>query len=172
MWGIADIDDCVSGARHLVDLGWVDGKRLIIRGSSAGGYTALATLAFRDLFAAGASYYGISDLEALTNDTHKYESHYLDNLIGTYPQRSNLYKERSPLHHLYDFTAPVIIFQGLNDKVVPPSQAETLVDALKERNVKVQYVPFDGEGHGFREAHSIIQAAESELRFYKVIFDL
>lgn len=172
MWGIADIDDCVSGARHLVAQGRVDGERLIIRGRSAGGYTALAALAFRDLFAAGASYYGISDLEILTKDTHKFESRYLDRLIGPYPQRSDLYRERSPLHHLYAFTAPVIIFQGLNDKVVPPNQAEMLVDALNERKVKVQYVPLEGEGHGFREARSIIQAAEAELRFYKVVFDL
>ena len=172
MWGEADVDDCVCGARHLVAQGRVDGERLIIRGGSAGGYTALAALAFRDLFTAGASHYGISDLEVLTRDTHKFESRYLDRLIGPYPERKDLYRERSPLHHLNGFSAPVIIFQGLDDKVVPPNQAEMLVDALKQKEIKVRYVPFEGEGHGFREAQSIIRAAETEFQFYSEVFGL
>ena len=172
MWGVADVDDCVCGARHLVAQGRVDAERLIIRGGSAGGYTALATLVFSDLFSAGASHYGISDLEVLTRDTHKFESRYLDRLIGPYPVRKDLYRERSPLHHLNRFSAPVIVFQGLDDKVVPPNQAEMLVDALKQRKINVHYVPFEGEGHGFRKARSIVRAAETELRFYREVFEL
>ena len=172
MWGVADVDDCVCGARHLVAQGRVDAERLIIRGGSAGGYTALAALVFSDLFTAGASHYGISDLEVLARDTHKFESRYLDRLIGPYPERKDLYRERSPLHHLIRFSAPVIVFQGLDDKVVPPNQAEMLVDALKQRKINVHYVPFEGEGHGFREARSIVRAAEAELRFYREIFEL
>jgi dipeptidyl aminopeptidase/acylaminoacyl peptidase len=165
-WGIVDVDDCVNGARYLVELGEVDRDRLAIRGGSAGGYTTLAALAFRDLFHVGASYYGVSDLEALATDTHKFESRYLDGLIGPYPERRDLYRERSPIHHADRMNCPVIFFQGLEDKVVPPDQAERMVEALRRRGVLVEYLPFEGEQHGFRRAENIQRALEAELAFY------
>ncbi|MFC1465294.1 MAG: S9 family peptidase [Candidatus Brachytrichaceae bacterium NZ_4S206] len=169
-WGIVDVDDCCNGALHLARQGRVDGSRLIIRGGSAGGYTTLAALAFRDVFRAGASYYGVSDLEALATDTHKFESRYLDNLIGPYPARRDLYVARSPIHAADRLDCPVIFFQGLEDKVVPPNQTERMVEALRSKGVPVAYVPFEGEQHGFRQAANIKRALDAELYFYARVF--
>ncbi|MDE2824609.1 MAG: S9 family peptidase [Chloroflexota bacterium] len=169
-WGIVDLDDCVNGARYAASSGRADGDRLIVRGSSAGGYTTLACLAFRDVFKAGASHYGIGDLETLARDTHKFESRYLDSLIGPYPAERDVYVERSPIHYVDDITCPVILFQGLEDEIVPPSQAETMVEAVKRKGIPVSYVPFEGEQHGFRKAESIEAALHSELYFYSQVF--
>ncbi len=169
-WGIADVEDCVNGALHLVAQGRADGKRLAIRGGSAGGFTALAALTFHDAFKAGASYYGIGDLEALVRDTHKFESRYLDSLIGPYPERKDLYEARSPIHHVDRLACPVIFFQGLEDKVVPPNQAEAMVEALRAKGLPVAYLAFEGEQHGFRRAETIIRAREAELYFYGKVF--
>lgn len=169
-WGIVDVDDCVHAARYLVERGLADGQRLAIRGGSAGGYTTLAVLTFRNYFAAGASHYGVSDLEALAKETHKFESRYLDRLIGPYPQRKDLYEQRSPIHFTDRLSCPVILFQGLEDKVVLPNQAEMMVDALKAKGLPVAYVAFEGEQHGFRQAKNIKRALEGELYFYSRIF--
>ncbi|MBN1873046.1 MAG: S9 family peptidase [Anaerolineae bacterium] len=169
-WGIVDIDDCVNGAKYLVQHGWVDGERLTIRGGSAGGYTTLSALTFRDIFKAGASYYGIGDLEALAKETHKFESRYLNRIVGPYPECRDLYIARSPIHHIAGLNCPVIFFQGLEDRVVPPNQAEMMVAALKEKGIPVAYVPFEGEQHGFRQAEHIKKAMDSELYFYARIF--
>jgi dipeptidyl aminopeptidase/acylaminoacyl peptidase len=169
-WGIVDVDDCVNGARFLVERGLADPRRLAIRGGSAGGYTTLCALTFRDQFRAGASYYGVSDLEALAKDTHKFESRYLDSLIGPYPERRDLYRERSPIHFTDRLACPVILFQGLEDKVVPPNQAELMVEALRRKGLAVAYVPFEGEQHGFRRAENIKRALDGELYFYGRIF--
>ncbi len=169
-WGIVDVDDCANGAHYLVEQGRVDGDRLAIRGGSAGGYTTLSALAFRDVFHAGASYYGVSDLEALTTDTHKFESRYLDNLVGPYPEARDRYIERSPIHHIAGLSCPIIFFQGLEDAVVPPPQAEQMVDALREKGIPVAYLPFEGEQHGFRQAEHIKRAIDAELYFYGQIF--
>ncbi|HMP40565.1 MAG TPA: S9 family peptidase [Roseiflexaceae bacterium] len=169
-WGIVDVDDCCYGARHLADQGLVDPQRMAITGGSAGGYTTLAALTFRNVFRAGASYYGISDLEALAHDTHKFEARYLDQLIGPYPERRDLYVERSPIHFTAQLTCPIIFFQGLEDAVVPPNQAERMVEALRDRGLPVAYVPFEGEQHGFRQAANIKRALESEFYFYSRIF--
>jgi dipeptidyl aminopeptidase/acylaminoacyl peptidase len=171
-WGIADVEDCGAGARYLVAHGLADGDRLAIRGGSAGGYTTLAALAFTGVFRAGASYYGVSDLEALARDTHKFECRYLDSLIGPYPKRRDLYLERSPIHHAGRLSCPVIFFQGLEDKVVPPDQAERMVEALRAKGLHVEYVPFSGEQHGFRRAETITRALQSELAFYRRVFAL
>ena len=169
-WGVVDVDDCVNAARHLVDQGLVDGERLAIRGGSAGGYTTLCAMAFRDIFKAGASYYGLSDLEAFVEDTHKFESRYLHSLVGPYPERRDLYRERSAIHHLDQIRAPMILFQGLEDRVVPPNQAELIVEALRESGLPVAYIPFEGEQHGFRKAENIKRSLEAELYFYSRIF--
>lgn len=169
-WGIVDVDDCEFGARYLVERGWVDGDRLTIAGGSAGGYTTLAALTFRDTFKAGASYYGIGDLTALARDTHKFESRYLDRLIGPFPARQDLYEARSPLNFTDRLSCPVIFFQGLEDKVVPPNQAESMVEALEAKGIPVAYVPFPGEQHGFRQADSIKRALDGEFSFYAQIF--
>ena len=169
-WGIVDVDDCVNGARYLVERGLVDGQRLAIRGGSAGGYTTLCALTFRDVFKAGASYFGVSDLEALTKETHKFESRYLDRLVGPYPERRDLYRERSPIHFAHRLSCPAIFFQGLEDRVVPPSQAESMVEALRAKGLPVAYVTFEGEQHGLRRAESIKRALDAELYFYSRIF--
>jgi len=169
-WGIVDVDDCVNGARYLVERGEVDGDRLAIRGGSAGGYTTLCALTFRKVFKAGASYYGVSDLEALTKETHKFESRYLDRLIGPYPERRDIYRERSPINFTDRLSCPVIFFQGLEDKIVPPNQAELMVEALRAKGLPVAYVPFEGEQHGFRRAESIKRSLEGELYFYSQVF--
>jgi len=169
-WGIVDVDDCVNVARWLAGRGLVDGGRLCIHGGSAGGYTTLAALAFRDVFKAGASYYGVSDAEALATETHKFESRYLDGLIGPYPERRDLYQERSPIHHTAGLSCPLILFQGLDDKIVPPNQAQAMFDALKAKGVPVAYVPFEGEQHGFRKAENIKRTVDAELYFYSRVF--
>jgi len=169
-WGVVDVEDCINGARYLVERGEVDGARLAIRGGSAGGYTTLCALTFHKIFAAGASHYGIGDAEALARDTHKFESRYLDRLIGPYPERADLYRARSPIHFTDRLACPVIFFQGLEDPVVPPNQAEAMVAALKEKGIPVAYVSFEGEQHGFRRAENIQRALDAELYFYSRIF--
>jgi dipeptidyl aminopeptidase/acylaminoacyl peptidase len=169
-WGITDVDDCANGARHLAAEGLVDGARCVITGGSAGGYTTLAALTFRDTFKAGASHYGVSDLGALVHDTHKFEARYLDNLIGPYPERRDLYHARSPINFTEQLSCPVIFFQGLEDKVVPPNQAELMVEALRAKGLPVAYVAFEGEQHGFRRAENIKRALEGELYFYSRVF--
>ncbi|MBI3942255.1 MAG: S9 family peptidase [Chloroflexi bacterium] len=169
-WGVVDVDDCVNGARYLVELGLVDGQRLCIDGGSAGGYTTLSALTFRDVFKAGASKYGIGDLETMVTDTHKFESHYLDSLIGPYPAQRELYYARSPIHFAERLNCPVILFQGLEDKVVPPSQAEQMVAALRAKGIPFAYMPFAGEQHGFRRAGNIKRTLEAELYFYSRVF--
>ena len=169
-WGIVDVDDCVNGARYLVEQGEVDGSRLAIDGGSAGGYTTLAALAFRDVFAAGASHYGVSDLAALARDTHKFESRYLDSLVGPYPERQDLYLERSPIHHTDGLSCPLILFQGLEDRIVPPSQAELMFEAVRAKGLPCAYIPFEGEQHGFRRAENIRRALDGELYFYSRVF--
>ncbi len=168
-WGIVDVDDCVNAALHLVRAGEVDGDRLLVTGGSAGGYTTLAALTFRNVFRAGASYYGISDLEALAKETHKFESRYLDTLVGPYPQRRDLYRERSPIHHTDRLSCPIILLQGLEDRVVPPNQAEMMVDALRRKGLPVAYLPFSGEQHGFRKSENAKRALEAEFYFYSRI---
>lgn len=170
-WGVSDVKDVVMGARYLIDRELVDPEKTAIRGSSAGGYTVLAALVFHDLFKAGASHYGIGDLETLARDTHKFEAQYLERLIGHYPEQAELYRARSPIHHTDKLNCPIIFFQGLDDKVVPPEQAEAMVDILKERGLEVVYFPFEGEGHGFRRAENIATTLCEELRFYSNVFD-
>lgn len=165
-WGIVDVDDCANGARYLVEQGLVDGDRLMITGGSAGGYTTLCALTFRRTFNAGASHYGVSDAEALAKETHKFESRYLDGLMGPYPERKDLYYERSPINFTDRLSCPVIFFQGLDDRVVPPNQAQMMVDALRTKGIPVAYLPFDGEQHGFRQAKNIKRALDGELYFY------
>jgi dipeptidyl aminopeptidase/acylaminoacyl peptidase len=169
-WGIVDVDDCVNGARYLADRGEVDGNRLIITGGSAGGYTTLSALTFRNTFKAGASHFGISDLEAMASDTHKYESQYLTGLLGPYPKRKDTYFDRSPINFSERLSCPVIFFQGLEDKVVPPNQAEKMVEAIRGKGIPVSYVAFAGEQHGFRQAKNIKSALDGELYFYSRIF--
>ncbi|KYC40217.1 peptidase S9 [Scytonema hofmannii PCC 7110] len=169
-WGIVDVDDCVCGALYLVERGEVDANRLAISGGSAGGYTTLCALTFRNTFKAGASYYGVSDTEALARDTHKFESRYLDGLIGPYPQQRQLYQERSPIHFTDRLACPIIFFQGLEDKVVLPNQSEAMVEVLRRKGLPVAYVAFAGEQHGFRNAQNIKRALDGELYFYSRIF--
>ncbi|RMH05107.1 MAG: S9 family peptidase [Nitrospirae bacterium] len=165
-WGIVDVGDCVNAVRHLVDQGLVDHQRVVITGGSAGGYTTLCALTFRDCFTAGSSYYGVSDLEALTKETHKFESHYLDTLVGPYPQCRELYRQRSPLHAIDQLSRPLILFQGLEDPVVPPNQAERLFEALRAKGIPVALLVFPGEQHGFRRADTMKRVLEAELFFY------
>jgi dipeptidyl aminopeptidase/acylaminoacyl peptidase len=165
-WGVVDTEDCVNAALHLAAEGEADGERLAIRGGSAGGYATLCALTFHDEFAAGASYYGVADAEALARDTHKFESRYLDRLIGPYPEQAELYRERSPIHQVERLRSPVILFQGLEDEVVPPNQAETMAAALKGNGVPHAYLAFEGEQHGFRRAETNIRCLEAELYFY------
>jgi dipeptidyl aminopeptidase/acylaminoacyl peptidase len=170
-WGIADVEDCIAAVHHLVAAGAVDGARVAIRGGSAGGFTVLAALAFHPgEFAAGASHYGIADLEALARDTHKFESRYLDRLVGPYPEARDVYIARSPIHHLDRLATPLIVLQGLDDEVVPPNQAQMIVDALAARGLTHAYLAFAGEGHGFRQGPNIIRALEAEAYFYSQVF--
>ncbi len=169
-WGIVDREDCEAAALYLVERGDVDSARLAIRGGSAGGYTTLCALTFGDVFTAGASYYGVSDAAALAQDTHKFESRYLDSLIGPYPERAELYEQRSPIHAVDRLSCPIIFLQGLEDKVVPPNQAERMVEALRRKGLPVAYLAFEGEQHGFRQAANIQRATEAELDFYGRIF--
>jgi dipeptidyl aminopeptidase/acylaminoacyl peptidase len=168
-WGVVDLADCLNAARYLVASGRADGQRLAIRGGSAGGYTTLCALVFSDIFATGASYFGVADLSALARDTHKFESRYLDRLVGPYPEAEEIYRARSPVHFFDRLAHPVIIFQGLDDKVVLPAQAEMLVAALRRKKLPFAYLPFVGEGHGFRKAETIKRAAEAELYFYSAV---
>ena len=170
-WGVVDVADCVHGAKFLVESRNADPARLMIAGGSAGGYTTLCALTMEreKTFAAGASSYGVSDLAALARDTHKFESRYLDWLIGPWPQEERLYAERSPINHADRLSVPVIFFQGADDKVVPPNQTELMVAALKERGVPVAYFLFDGESHGFRKAETIKRALDAELYFFATL---
>ena len=169
-WGVVDVDDCCNGAKYLVEKGLADGQKLMITGGSAGGYTTLCALAFRDVFRAGASHYGVSDAEALELDTHKFESRYSHSLIGPYPAEVELYRQRSPIHYAHQLSCPVIFFQGLEDKVVPPAQSETMFEAVKRKGIPTAYVTFEGEQHGFRQAPNIRRALDGELYFYSRIF--
>ncbi len=171
VWGIADVEDCVAAARYLASRGDVDGDRLMIRGGSAGGYTVLSALAFHNVFAAGASRYGVADLEALATDTHKFESRYLDTLIGPWPEAKAVYDERSPINHVDKFSAPMIVLQGDEDAIVPPNQSEMIVAALEERGIPVSYLLFEGEQHGFRKAENVIAALEAELAFFGAMLE-
>lgn len=169
-WGIVDVDDCVNGARYLAEEGLVDGNRLAIRGWSASGYTTLAALTFRSVFKAGASHYGISDLEAMVRDTHKFESRYLDRLVAPYPEGRDVYLERSPIHFVDRLSCPLILFQGLEDKVVPPNQAQMMYEAVKAKGLPVALVLFEGEQHGFRKAENIRRALDGEWYFLSRVF--
>jgi len=170
-WGVVDVNDCSKAALYVAEHGWVDKERLAIRGGSAGGFTTLAALAFTDVFKAGASHYGVSDLETLAKETHKFESRYLDSLIGAYPEEQELYKARSPINAVEQLSCPVIFFQGLEDKIVLPNQAEMMVKALKERGIPVAYIAYEGEQHGFRQAKNIKRTLEAELFFYSKVFN-
>jgi dipeptidyl aminopeptidase/acylaminoacyl peptidase len=165
-WGIVDVDDCVAAARWLADQGEIDGARMVIRGGSAGGYTTLAALTFRpEVFAAGSSHYGVADAEALARDTHKFESRYLDGLIGPYPEAIDVYKQRSPINAANRLEVPLILFQGLEDKVVPPEQSAMMAEVLADKGIPHAYVAFEGEQHGFRKAETIMTVAGAELYF-------
>ncbi len=169
-WGVADVEDATLGAKWLADQGRVDGTMLAIRGGSAGGFTVLAALAFHDVFNAATSYFGISDLEALAQDTHKFESRYIDQVIGPYPQEKARYVERSPIHSVDGITVPLMIFQGLDDKIVPPNQSEMIYRALREKCIPTAYISYPGEAHGFRVPANNIRALEAELAFYGQVF--
>jgi dipeptidyl aminopeptidase/acylaminoacyl peptidase len=169
-WGIVDVEDVVAAVKHLAAEGLIDPNRTAIHGGSAGGFTTLAALAQSDVFKAGASFYGVADLGALARDTHKFESRYLDNLVGPWPAAKAIYDERSPLNHLDGFKTPLIIFQGSDDPIVPPNQAHMILDALRKRQQPVAYMEFAGESHGFRRAETLIAAKEAELYFYGRVF--
>ena len=169
-WGIVDVDDATNGALYLVEQGKADKARLAIDGGSAGGYTTLAALTFRDVFKAGASYYGVSDMTSLAAETHKFESRYLDSLVGPYPEKKAVYEERSPINAVDRLSCPIIFLQGSEDKIVPPNQAEVMVDALKAKGIPVSYLLFEGEQHGFRKAENIKRSLDAELSFYAQIF--
>jgi dipeptidyl aminopeptidase/acylaminoacyl peptidase len=169
-WGVVDVDDCVNGALYLVNHGTVDEQRLAITGGSAGGYTTLCALTFRNTFKAGASHFGIGDLETFVKDTHKFESRYLDRLVGSYPEFKAVYQARSPIQYIDQLSTPMILLQGLDDKIVPPNQAEMMFAAVKAKGIPVAYLPFEGEQHGFRQAKNIKRALDAELYFYSRIF--
>jgi dipeptidyl aminopeptidase/acylaminoacyl peptidase len=168
-WGVVDVEDCVNAARHAVAAGLADGERAVITGGSAGGYTVLAALTGGEVFKGGASYYGVSDIAALARDTHKFESRYLDWLIGPYPERADVYRERSPITHAEKLSCPVIFFQGDEDRIVPPNQTEMMVEALRRHGIPVGYLLFAGEQHGFRRAETIKRALDAELYFYAAL---
>ncbi len=170
-WGVVDTEDCINAARYLVARGDADPRRLAIQGGSAGGYTTLNALTRYDVFSAGASYFGLADLEAFaTGGTHKFESRYLDSLVGPYPEMRHVYRERSPIDHVDDLSCPVILLQGLDDVIVPPHQAEIIVEALQRKRLPFAYLAFEGEQHGFRMAENIVRAQEAELYFYGRVF--
>jgi dipeptidyl aminopeptidase/acylaminoacyl peptidase len=168
-WGISDVEDCVAAAQYLVSQNLVDKASLLIRGGSAGGYTTLCALTFSDVFAAGMSRYGVADLESLATDSHKFEARYLDKLVGEYPQQKATYQARSPIHHTDKLSCPILLLQGADDKVVPPNQAEMMAKALDVKKIPYAYLLFEGEGHGFRQAETIIKAFNAELSFYRQI---
>ena len=172
-WGVVDTDDAVNAALALADAGEVDRDRMVITGGSAGGWTVLCALAFHpDVFAAGADYYGVSDLAGFVDDTHKFESRYNDWLVGPWPEAAELWHQRSPVNHADRIRAPVIVLQGLEDRVVPPSQSEVIVAALERNGVPHQYLTFEGEQHGFRKAETLREAAEAELAFYLDVLEI
>ena len=162
-WGVLDVADCVAVVRWLGEQRWIDPARAVIRGGSAGGFTVLMCLAVSDVFAAGADYYGVADVEALALETHKFETRYLDGLIAPYPEGRDVYIERSPLTHLDSLSSPLVVFQGAEDQVVPPAQSEAIVAALREKGLPVAYRLYDGEQHGFRQARNIKDSLEAEL---------
>jgi dipeptidyl aminopeptidase/acylaminoacyl peptidase len=169
-WGLADVEDCEAAVKYLVAQGLADPDRVAIRGGSAGGFTVLAALTTSEMFKAGASHYGIGDLMLLAAETHKFEARYMDRLVGPLPQSEQVYKDRSPIHHLDRMKAAAIFFQGLDDKVVPPSQAKTMVDAMRAKNLPVAHYEFEGEGHGFRKADTQKRVLDLELGFYAKLF--
>ena len=169
-WGVVDVDDCAAAASWLAEQGLADPEQLAIRGGSAGGYTTLAALCFKDVFAAGTSLYGLGDLEAFTDITHKFESGYMDYLIGPYPGMAERYRERSPNNYSDRISCPVLVLQGADDKIVPPSLAEGIVRALQRNGLPYAYILFEGEGHGFRMAVNQQRALEAELSFYAQVF--
>jgi dipeptidyl aminopeptidase/acylaminoacyl peptidase len=168
-WGIVDVLDCINAAKHLVGLGKADPARLLITGGSAGGWTTLCALVFHEVFAAGASYFGVSDLEPFATDTHKFEAKYIDSLVGPWPETADLWRARTPARHADLLSSPMIILQGLEDEVVPPAQAEVMVRALDAKRIPHAYLAFEGEQHGFRKAENIIRSLEAELYFYSRI---
>jgi dipeptidyl aminopeptidase/acylaminoacyl peptidase len=170
-WGVVDVDDCANAARYLVSRGDVDEERLAIRGGSAGGYTTLCALTFRDVFKAGASHFGIGDLSPFVDETHKFESRYNVRLLGPYPERADVYYQRSPINYVERISCPIILFQGLEDKIVLPIQSETMFAAVRLKGIPTAYLPFEGEQHGFRKAENIKRALDAELYFYSRIFD-
>tara|TARA_B100000519_G_scaffold97055_1_gene84494 strand:- start:3492 stop:5390 length:1899 start_codon:yes stop_codon:yes gene_type:complete len=170
-WGIYDVEDCINGAMHLVNKGEVNPNQLIIKGRSAGGYTALAALTFSDVFTAGVSYYGISDLTALAEETHKFESQYLDSMIGRYPENKQEYEDRSPLFHIDKITSPILLFQGLKDKIVPPNQSQNMANLLTQKGIYNNLITFGKESHGFKEPENIKKCLVEELKFYEYIFN-
>jgi dipeptidyl aminopeptidase/acylaminoacyl peptidase len=169
-WGVVDVADCANGARHLVERGEVDGERIAIDGGSAGGYTTLCALTSTNVFRAGASYFGVSDLRHFVDDTHKFEARYLESLVGPFPERKDLYEERSPMEHVDRLSCPVIFLQGSEDKIVPPNQSELMVEALRRKGIPVAYILFAGEQHGFRKAETIKRALEAEFWFFSRVF--
>ncbi len=169
-WGVIDTDDCIAAARYLADQGLIDRDRMAIRGGSAGGYTTLCALTFHDEFATGASYFGVADLGALAEETHKFESRYMDSMVGPYPEAIDLYRERSPVYHTDQLSRPMVVLQGLDDEVVPPAQAEMMIEALARKGIPYSYLAFEGEGHGFRKAENMERSAEAELFFYGWVF--
>jgi dienelactone hydrolase len=169
-WGIVDVEDCVAGAQYVAQRGFVDGERMAIRGGSASGFTTLCALTFHRVFKAGASHFGVSDLAGLDADTHKFESRYTSDLVAPPPRREQLYCERSPILHTDKLSCPMIFFQGLDDKVVPPAQSESMVQALRSRGIPVAYLAFEGEGHGFRRQENIQRSLEAELLFHAQVF--
>jgi dipeptidyl aminopeptidase/acylaminoacyl peptidase len=171
-WGIVDVNDVCNGAKFCVDQGWVNGKWLCIDGGSAGGYTTLAALTFTNVMAAGASLYGVADLSALAADTHKFESRYLDGLVGPYPEQKAIYDERCPLNFTDQLNCPVLLLQGDEDKIVPPNQAEIMFDALIAKGIPSTLVMYKGEQHGFRKASNIRHALNSEYHFFCQVFGI
>jgi dipeptidyl aminopeptidase/acylaminoacyl peptidase len=171
-WGLVDLEDSQNAAKFAVAQGWADPKRLTITGGSAGGFTALCALTFTDVFATGASHFGVSDMEALVQDTHKFESRYLDRIVGPYPAYKPVYKSRSPINNIDKLARPIIFFQGLDDKVVPPSQTELMVDGLRKKKIPVCYISYEGEGHGFRKAENIKRTLDAEYLFYARMFKI
>jgi dipeptidyl aminopeptidase/acylaminoacyl peptidase len=169
-WGVIDTDDCIAAAAYLAEQGLVDRDRMAIRGGSAGGYTTLCALTFHDEFAAGASYFGVADIGALAEETHKFESRYMDSMVGPYPESAELYRDRSPAYHTDLLSKPMVILQGLDDEVVPPDQAEMMIEALDRKGIPYAYLAFEGEGHGFRKAENIERSTEAELFFYGWVF--
>jgi dipeptidyl aminopeptidase/acylaminoacyl peptidase len=170
-WGITDVADCAAGAKAMGDQGLADPERLAVKGGSAGGYTTLRALTSTAVFAAGISLYGVGDLERLALDTHKFESRYLDTLVGPYPQAREIYRDRSPIYHVDDLSAPILLLQGADDKVVPPNQAETLAAAARGKGLPVALIIFEGEAHGFRTAETIKVSTEAQIYFLSKIFD-